>query len=174
MDIRSFETSRLINFASDASAAAKLGYGCVFNNKWLFGQWETNFIDQYKPSIKFLELYALCAGLLTWQKSLQNCRIIVHCDNTAVVNMVNNLASSCKRCMHLIRILTLDGLIYNRRVKVVYIKSADNILPDALSRLDFKRFWKTAPYMNPQPDNVHPLMKSAKRLFTTDNEFVLN
>ena len=82
-----------------------------------------------------------------------------------VVNMVNNLASKCPRCMFLLRLLTLNGLQFNRRVSVCYVKSADNILSDALSRLQFKRFWKEDPNMNPHPDEVHPLMKSAKRLF---------
>ena len=69
--------------------------------------------------------------------------------------MVNNFASSCVQCRKLIRILALQGICSNRRVKVQYIRSKDNILSDALSRLDFKRFWKNAPpSMNQIPDKL--------------------
>ena len=69
--------------------------------------------------------------------------------------MVNNLASSCEHCMRLIRILALDGIMCNRRVFVKHIRSEDNVLSDALSRLDFKRFWSNAPEeMNGLPDPI--------------------
>ena len=123
INLNVFTTSKQINFYSDASAANELGYGCVFQNYWLYGKWESNFIRDYKPSIEFLELYALCAGVLTWEKLLTDCQIIIFCDNQAVVSMINNLTSSCKRCMYLIRILVLNGLIYNRRVAVKYVCS---------------------------------------------------
>ena len=96
MDLNIFVTSVQLKFFTDASAGEKLGFGCVFNNRWAFGQWEEGFIKKSKPSTEFLELYALCVGLITWQELLADCRIIIFCDNIAVVNMVNNLSSSCK------------------------------------------------------------------------------
>ena len=60
-----FETSKVIEFYSDASAAKEKGYGCVFNSHWMFGQWEQNYIEKYKPSIEYLKLFALCAGVMT-------------------------------------------------------------------------------------------------------------
>ena len=90
-------TSKDIFFYSDASAAQDLGYGCLLNTKWLWGSWETNFIKENKPSIEFLELFALCAGILAWHDdpSLNNCRISIFCDNQAVVHMINKMSSSC-------------------------------------------------------------------------------
>ena len=107
----------------------------------------------------------LCAGIITWEKELANQRIVVHCDNQAVVCMVNSLSSKCPKCMLLLRILTLNGLIHNRRVSTVYIRSTDNKLSDTLSRLDFPRFWREGPNMNPFPDQVNEKMKSAMKLF---------
>ena len=74
MDLNLSTTSETLNFYSDASAAKQLGFGSTFGSKWLFGQWETNLIETYKPSIEFLELFALCAGVFTWQKELANSR----------------------------------------------------------------------------------------------------
>ena len=68
LDQSMFKTSDELKFYSDASAAENLGYGCIFNNRWIYSRWENNFISSYKPSIEFLELYALCTGVLMWQK----------------------------------------------------------------------------------------------------------
>ena len=112
-----------LEFYTDASLSEVKGFGCVFGREYTFGAWEPNFIANHKPSIAFLELYALCVGIFTWQNKLNNCRIIVNCDNTSVRDMVNDLTSGCKNCMYLIRLLTLNNLKHNRRVFVVYIES---------------------------------------------------
>ena len=150
-------TSEVIKFFSDATAAENLGYGCVLNNNWLHGYWEPGFIKNFKPSIEYLELFVLCAGVLTWQFQLTNCRIIIFCDNQAVVQMINNITSSCRNCMFLLRILVLNPLQYNRRITARFIASRDNQLADALSRGQLARFYKIAPVgVNKLPDQIHP------------------
>ena len=78
-----------------------------------------------------------------------------------VVHMINNNASKCHRCMYILRILTLNGLLYNRRVTVKYVKSKDNVLSDALSRLNWEKVRRFGPEMNKQPDNLNDLVKPA-------------
>ena len=111
-------------------------------------------MEQCQPSIGYLELYALAAGILTWEKKLANMRITVFCDNKATVQMINNISSNCEHCMKLIRILVLNGLKFNRRLRAKYVRSKDNGISDALSRLDFKRFRRLAPHMKPEPDTI--------------------
>ena len=115
----------------------------MFANHWLVGQWDSEFIQQAKPSIEFLELFALTAALTTWKNhpDLNNARIAIFCDNEAVLHMVNNLSSSCMQCLKLIRILAFQGILYNRRVRVKFVRFKENTLADTLSRLDFIRFW---------------------------------
>ena len=144
-----------MGFFSDASAGEDYGFGSIFGNRWIQGQWEMGFIKNCKPSIKYLELFALCAGILTWQKSLQNIHLLVHCDNQAVVHMINGMVSSCKNCMKLLRILVLDGLIYNRQITAVYVTLANNFLSDALSRGQMTRFRKLGPTMLDNADRIH-------------------
>ena len=141
-------TSEEICFCSDASASSVLGYGCIYQTKWISGIWEREFIQKEKPSIEYLELFTLCAGLFTWESFLTNCRIIIFCDNISVCHMLNKLTSSCKNCMVLIRMLTLNGLRFNRRVKAKYISTKANFLADALSRNQLKRFRRLGPQMN--------------------------
>ena len=118
IDLTELVTADEIFFYSDASAAKKLGFGCILNQSWIFRQWESQFIEKQSPSIGFLELYALCAGLLTWENApvLNNCRIVIFCDNQAVVAMINNISSSCAKCMGLLRILVLNGMRHKRLV----------------------------------------------------------
>ena len=142
IDIYEQTTACEISFYSDASANGKLGFGCVLNKNWLYGQWDHALMICNKPSIEYLELFAMTAGILTWEKerALNNCRIIVFCDNQAVVNVVNNITSSCKNCMVLFRLLVLNGIVHNCRLYVKYVKSKDNGVSDALSRLQFECF----------------------------------
>ena len=130
-----------IPFFSDASGGERLGFGAIYEGHWLYSQWEDNYIQVNKPSIEYLELYAVTAAFLTWGKLIQNQRVLIHCDNKAVVEMLNKSTSSCKNCMDLLRLVIMDNLINNRRVYAEYVKSADNNFADVLSRLQLSRFW---------------------------------
>ena len=76
----------VLNFYSDDSKNATLGIGAVFNDRhWLQYHWPEHFVQDCDPSIKFLELYALTAALVTWatEPSLNNNRVVIFCDNQA-------------------------------------------------------------------------------------------
>ena len=141
-------------FYSNASAKFDLGFSAILGQKWLKGVWEPGFIENNEPSIEYLELYTLCAGILTWKKHLTNIHMLVHCDNQAVVAMINGLASKCGNCMTLLQILILDGLIHNRKISTVYITSRDNFLSDALSRGQMNHFKWLGPHMNLEQDQI--------------------
>ena len=129
-----------------------------------------------KPSIEFLELFALTAAVVTWcQKdtSLHNRRIKIFCDNESVMYMVNASASTCSQCRKLIRILTLCNIRYNNRIFVKHIRSKDNLLSDALSRLDFDRFWRNAPQsMNPKPDLLDERLWPINKIWNSQSEYL--
>ena len=95
-----------------------------------------------KPSIEYLELFAVTVGVLNWVKLFHNRKIVLFCDNEAVVHMINNNTSSCKNCMVLIRLIVFEELKYNVRVFPRYVSSIDNAKSDALSRLQWQRFKK--------------------------------
>ena len=119
-----------------------LELGQFLTKNWLYAKWEKDYIDRYQPSIEYLELYVVTASLLTWGELITNKRIVIFCDNQVVVSMINNLTSSYKNCMYLLCLIVLDNLINNRKIYVKYVRSAENDLSDALSRLQFKRFWR--------------------------------
>ena len=146
-----------INFYSDVSASKKLGFGCIFGDKWIFGAWGSKFIDVNEPSIEYLELFALCAGLLTWPEELSNCRI--HCILQQPSCCCNDQLSSFV-LPELYDIMTwfcvLNGLQFNRRVFVKYVETKSNFLADSLSHLQFDRFRKLGPHMLQYHDKINP------------------
>ena len=144
------EGAQVIPFYSDTSATQDLGFCCVYENSWLAYPWELNFIKECEPSIEYLEFFALIAGVMKRQKGHN------FCDNSAVVQMINNNTLWCKRCMTLLRLVILTQMIYNTRVFVRYIRSKDNILVDALSCGQMVCFRNAAPYMNEKADEIHP------------------
>ena len=132
----------MMDMATDASANKDLGAGGVCGNQWFVLQWEEDFIKKYNPSINYLELYALTVGVFSWVHMFKNHNIVIHCDNTSVCHMVNSMTSSCPNCMILIRLLVLKVLYHNVTLSVQYVKSADNLYPDLLSRMRYDRFRK--------------------------------
>ena len=102
VDIDTGCNSETLNFYTDSSLNKNLGYGGIFNRRWMIGKWGSSFITEQSPSIQFLELYALVAGIVTWGNmnnqegySLRNTRVDVFCDNKSVMYMVNTHNTHC-------------------------------------------------------------------------------
>ena len=149
MEITAFNAEQL-DMYSDASGNYKLGFGAYCGPEWTFGQWDTQFCTLNKPSIEYLELFTVLVGVLNWIKLFSNHRIILFCDNEAVVNMINGSSSRCKNCMVLIRLLVAESIARNVRVFARHVGTKENGKADALSRLDLNRFWGLAgDTMNP-------------------------
>ena len=142
MDFKEVQADE-VRFYSDASGNFELGFGGYCNVEWVFGRWDS-FTARVKPSIEYLELFALAVNVLLWIHKFRNRRIRVFCDNISVVYMINNSSSSCKNCMVLIRIITLECLIQNVRLFAKHVPMDQNGISDALSRMEFSRFSRLA------------------------------
>ena len=129
-----------VDMYSDASGNYKLGFGAYCGSEWSFGKWDLEFCKIHKPSIEYLELFAVTVGVINWIKLFTNHRIVLFCDNESVVHMLNNSSSKCKNCMVLIRIITAENILRNVRVFAKHVGTKQNGKADALSRLDFNRF----------------------------------
>ena len=140
LDLSKELISTEIDMSSDASRNSLLGMGATCQSSWCYQQWERHFIEKFKPSIEYLELYGVLSGVILWIHRFKNMRITLFCDNQSVVHMVNSTTSSCKNCMVLIRLLVLEGLTNNVRIRAKYIASVENIYSDALSRINLKKF----------------------------------
>ena len=170
-------SSQDISFFSDASAAKTLGFRCILQDSWIQGFWPDNFVETCKPTIEYLELFALTAGILTWRDKeiLNNTRVSIHCDNMAVVHMINGITSSCHHCMYLLRLLTLNGLKHNCRLTAKYVSTKDNVLADTLSRGQRVHFRKLGPHMQDLPNQIcmeiWPITNVWGKVYVSDYEF---
>ena len=60
-----------VHLYSDASLNRNLGFGAVYQNNWIVGQWPEGFGQNCSPSIEFLELFALVMALTVWENCSQ-------------------------------------------------------------------------------------------------------
>ena len=148
-------------FFTDAAKSDKLGFGGVFGRYWMKGSW-WNFVKDFDPSIEYLELYALVVTVDLWAKHFANKRVLIFCDNEAVVHMVNQTSARCENSMVLIRLLVLTSIKFNCRIFVHQVPGIQNILADPLSRNKMTKFWQEASKLNmkrkpsPLPDKMWP------------------
>ena len=141
MDFHTINACEL-EFYSDASKNANLGYGAYFSDEYIFQKWDPEFIVNCDPSIGYLELYAVTSALLTWMEKLCNRRVIVFVDNKSTMSNLNTMSSKCKNSMILIRLLVLNQMLYNSRIYGKYVTSKDNVGADDLSRMRVTKFLK--------------------------------
>ena len=83
---------------SDASGSVfEGGFGVYCGPAWTAGKWNPNFMIECRPSIEYLELYALTVGVLLWLKNFRNSAICLFCDNESVKYMKNDTKAKCKK-----------------------------------------------------------------------------
>ena len=162
-------TAEEIFMYTDASANKNLGCGGVSENEWYILQWDDKFISSNKPSINYLELYAVTIAVFLWIKKYKNRNIYLFCDNMSVVNMINNTTSNCKNCMVLIRLIVLQGLIHNVKINAKHVPGKLNTFSDNLSRMKYKQFWQQARkdkhHFNNKPCEIPSLLWPMNKLW---------
>ena len=130
-----------IGMYSDASGCTTKGFGAYCGKNWTFKQWDSTWMEKEKPSIEYLELFAVTVGIMLWIKKFKNARILLHCDNDSVCKMINKSTFGCQNCMVLLRLIVLECLTHNVKITAEWVSTGDNGKADALSRLDLPRFW---------------------------------
>ena len=141
MDFSKCLQAEVLDWYTDTSG--KIGYGSICGSKYFYGTWSDELL-QKKPSIEYLELFAVTASILLWAKDFQNHRICLFVDNQPVMYYINDSSASCKNCMMLVRMIVLESLRWNMRIFAKHVSSKKNSFADALSRQQFKRFFELA------------------------------
>jgi hypothetical protein len=80
-----------------------------------------------------------------WGSKLSTKKVLLHCDNESVVNIVNSGTSKCRDLMCLVRVLHTICVENNFEVRLVHIAGVENIGADKLSRLEVLGFFKAFP-----------------------------
>ena len=131
--------NEMIHFYTDASDVAVAG---VFGKSW-FTQELSNSVRSM--NIAGREMLAFLKAVITWRKALQGVKLVIHCDNQVVVQAINTGLSRDKNVMVFVRLLHLIIASLNFQCKAVYISTYNNVLADALSRLQFEKFFDLCP-----------------------------
>lgn len=134
-----------IELFTDASGNKNLGCGAYMNGEWIVFKWPLNWTESVFRDITLLELVPILLAFLTWGAYLKGKKILLHCDNMALVHIVNKKACRNDKVLILLRELVLVLLINNIQLKAVHISSSKNEISDAISRLQFGRLMKLLP-----------------------------
>ena len=136
------------------SDSSFLGFGAWVGLDWLYGLWADDTYHSPLPvgcghlegpprfdippkNINVYELWPVVIGIKRWAPYFRNARIHVITDNMQVLAMLNTGRSSNKLCMSWLREIFWTCFINNSDVYASYIRSEDNILADALSRVAY-------------------------------------
>jgi len=128
--------------------SSNVAIGAVFGVKWFCEPFtgKTSFCTDM--SITWRELYAIVKAIATWGRHMCNKRIMIHCDNAAVVFIVNSGTSKDIHIMKLVRSLFYLMATNNLEIRVAHIEGIKNTQSDALSRLQMNRFFALKPEAN--------------------------
>ena len=81
---------------------ASFGCGAMWDRAWFQLQWPKKFQHQ---SIAVKELQPIVMACILWGKEWQNTSVLAHCDNQAVVEVVNSGYAKDTELMQLLRCL---------------------------------------------------------------------
>ncbi len=133
---------------SDASGS--WGCGAINDREWFQLQWAGHgaYRDQ---NITVKELLPIVIAAAVWGPNWAGKTVRAHCDNSAVVAIVNSGSSREPEAMHLLRCLAFLEAKYSFYIFTTHIKGVLNTLADALSRDNRKLFHSLYPQAKEEP-----------------------
>lgn len=140
-----------LNLFTDA--AGGIGFGAFFGGHWAYGTWPAEWCEN-DPDITFKELFPIVLAVHLWGKDLENQKVLFHCDNMAVVHMINRQTTRSTPSMGLIRALVGACLRHNVLFRAKHIPGIKNEVADALSRLQLQRFRALCPHADIHPAEI--------------------
>ena len=90
--------------------ASKLGVAGVLHGVWFQGSWPASWLDK---NIAVRELFPIVLALKLWSSQLCSKRLLILCDNEAVVYVINDQTSRDSNLMSLIRTMTVLVMQHN-------------------------------------------------------------
>ena len=137
-----------LQWFTDASGPG-IGFGGFFDGSWFQGKWPDEQFSK-SHSIAWLEFFPIIVAVVLWGHSLQGKRIVLRCDNEAVVAIINKQSSKCPQIMRLLRFFVLQCLKNSVVFSARHVAGRNNDVADALSRFQMQKFWKIAPGAKPE------------------------
>ena len=143
-----------LHLYTDSAGGHSLGCAAYLNGSWAILQWLYNWGKVLLSDITYLEIIHIALAIYLWKERFTNKKIIFHCDNMAVVTILNSKSSKKDRVMFLLRKIVLWTLLFNFQFKALHIFSKDNFIADALSRGQMKKFREVTSNADPTPQTI--------------------
>ena len=135
-----WSASPAMSLFTDASGS--LGWGAYWSGHWIQAHWSP---DQVNKDIVWKELFAIASAVNTWGNQWPRKKVMVHCDNSAVVDIWKKGTTKCPEVMALVCMLYFCAAQHNIHVLVTHVAGTDNSIADSLSRFQVQCFHKLAP-----------------------------
>ena len=123
-------------------AAGSFGYGGPWDGNWFQYCWSQAFATERIPQQELLLIVMAC---MLWGRQWQGQHICCHCDNMALVQVVNSGYSMDKQLMRFIGCLFIAAAHWQLLVHAVHIAGEENIAANALSHDNMHLFFQVAP-----------------------------
>lgn len=150
MKQRTWTSANSVKLYSDSS---DLGWGLVYGDKWAYGEWPALW-KEYDINIR--ELYPISLAMGLFGESLKGQRILFCTDNQAVAYSVRKQTSRSPVMMRLLRGMIVNAIKFNFCFSAKWIPGVTNVVCDRLSRLCVLQALESAPWLSPDPVDVHP------------------
>ena len=117
--------------------ACTSGLGAYFNQDWFYLHFLAEAPSLYGLHINYKEALCIVFSAFRWASVWRNKKVVVYCDNTAAVAMINKGTTKNGLMMFFRRQLFWLSAQYNFRLQVIHIPGAHNTIADHISRLRF-------------------------------------
>ena len=132
-----------LHIYTDSSDIAAAGF---YDGSWFVVPFTGAFAPLQALSINWRELFAVTVAAATFGHHWSAKRIMFHCDNQSIVDILCSGTSKSDLIMTLVRELFFIAAKYQFEMSACYVNTRDNSVADSLSRLQFTRFQKLAPH----------------------------
>ena len=119
---------------TDSAGGKTLGCASYLHGEWAVLNWPKHWSSEILNDITYLEIIPVAMAINFWKERFETKQILFHCDNLAVVTILNSKTSKSERAMSLVRPIVLWTLPYNFQFKAMHISSMCNKIADPLSR----------------------------------------
>ena len=140
-----------VALVSDASGS--WGCGAYCNGKWFQLQWAGLWANSH---IAIKELTPIVLAAAVWGRGWSGKSVMAHCDNAAVVSVINSGSSKDPDLMHLTRCLTFIKVKFDFALFSSHVPGVNNELADALSHNNLPFFLRHYPQAEQRPSTLSP------------------